>query len=302
VIRLAVPFIVRFYRDIVNRADRHRLERVAGAELLAVPLDLLHAASPGPGDYEEYRPPWNRFFAGVEFFSKDGRRAGIGGLFNALGNYLDPATGGCLCDLRGDQLPEEGSSIEPAVILEELMSRGLGIARIDTFQWDGYRSFLIGNTFFPYDDNWSLKPVNRYSWGAQWMPSEYRKEFLDVGCATVLGAIELLKCSNIRTLASEWMPHSKKQRRRGNGSIIWRDVLVRTGIVERVLVESQPHQQNQPAQRLHMVRGHFKHYEGERGLFGKITGKYWWAPHARGSPIAGVVDHRRYLVEENAGG
>ena len=40
---------------------------------------------------------------------------------------------------------------------------------------------------------------------------------------------------------------------------------------------------------LHICRGHFKDY-GERGLFGKYTGTYWWPMHARGSAAHGTVD------------
>lgn len=34
--------------------------------------------------------------------------------------------------------------------------------------------------------------------------------------------------------------------------------------------------------RIHLVRGHFKHYTEDAPLFGKHTGLYWWQPHVRG--------------------
>lgn len=41
-------------------------------------------------------------------------------------------------------------------------------------------------------------------------------------------------------------------------------------------------------QALHICRGHFKDFS-EKGLFGKHHGMYWWADHARGNPVTGVV-------------
>lgn len=34
--------------------------------------------------------------------------------------------------------------------------------------------------------------------------------------------------------------------------------------------------------RVHLCRGHFKEYNDEKPLFGKIIGRFWWQPHARG--------------------
>jgi hypothetical protein len=43
-------------------------------------------------------------------------------------------------------------------------------------------------------------------------------------------------------------------------------------------------------QRLHICRGHFKGYLGERKLFGKLTGTWWWGEQVRGSADRGKVD------------
>ena len=40
---------------------------------------------------------------------------------------------------------------------------------------------------------------------------------------------------------------------------------------------------------VHLCRGHFKHYTREAPLFGRLTGRYWWQPHVRGSKKAGIV-------------
>lgn len=41
--------------------------------------------------------------------------------------------------------------------------------------------------------------------------------------------------------------------------------------------------------RLHLVRGHFADYTEGSGLFGKLHGKYYIAPHVRGSVARGIV-------------
>ena len=40
---------------------------------------------------------------------------------------------------------------------------------------------------------------------------------------------------------------------------------------------------------LHICRGHFKDYSGGRGLFGRLSGVFWWDMAARGSQESGVV-------------
>jgi hypothetical protein len=41
--------------------------------------------------------------------------------------------------------------------------------------------------------------------------------------------------------------------------------------------------------RLHLVRGHFADYEEGKGLFGKLHGKYYIAPHVRGRAERGTI-------------
>jgi hypothetical protein len=49
---------------------------------------------------------------------------------------------------------------------------------------------------------------------------------------------------------------------------------------------------------LHLVRGHFKTYTPEHGLFGKIAGTFYWPPELRGSLAAGAVG--KHYVEQPA--
>ena len=47
--------------------------------------------------------------------------------------------------------------------------------------------------------------------------------------------------------------------------------------------------------RAHLCRGHIKNYTDDKPLFGKITGKVWCPPHARGNARLGLI-HKRYEV------
>ena len=40
---------------------------------------------------------------------------------------------------------------------------------------------------------------------------------------------------------------------------------------------------------VHLCRGHFKEYTDEKPLFGRVTGRFWWQPYARGKAENGVV-------------
>lgn len=39
----------------------------------------------------------------------------------------------------------------------------------------------------------------------------------------------------------------------------------------------------------HLCRGHFKEYTEDKPLFGRVTGRFWWQPYARGKAKNGVV-------------
>lgn len=41
--------------------------------------------------------------------------------------------------------------------------------------------------------------------------------------------------------------------------------------------------------KVHLCRGHFKTYTEDNPLFGNVTGRYWWQPHARGNASKGMI-------------
>jgi len=46
---------------------------------------------------------------------------------------------------------------------------------------------------------------------------------------------------------------------------------------------------------LYICRGHFKKYDENHPLFGKITGTFWWSAHVRGNAAFGFVE-KEYAV------
>lgn len=110
---------------------------------------------------------------------------------------------------------------------------------------------------------------------------------------TALLAISFLHCKNVY-LHDVKPPlqtvHNKAQKRRGVKPYQpvpykvldirpMREVLRTEGQSERVGTKKA----------LHIARGHFRHYENGRGLFGKYKGTFWVPQHIRGSKEQGVT-------------
>jgi len=96
----------------------------------------------------------------------------------------------------------------------------------------------------------------------------------------------LLTCSNIVTKSI--YPDEKLQkarRKRGKLPLFSYHTLVimptgkRQESIPKHLLEN----------RIHLARGHFKTYNEDNPLFGKLTGRYWWQPHVRGRNKNGIV-------------
>lgn len=110
---------------------------------------------------------------------------------------------------------------------------------------------------------------------------------------TALLAMSFMHCNNV--YLHEVKPplqtvHNKAQKRRGVKPYQpvpykvldirpMREVLRTEGQSERVGVKKA----------LHIARGHFRHYENGRGLFGKYKGTYWIPQHIRGSKERGIT-------------
>lgn len=104
--------------------------------------------------------------------------------------------------------------------------------------------------------------------------------------SAVLVAFALMNCSNIR-LQEESISEQAQAKRLKRGKL----PLVRYHVL-KILERSRKARLGAPSGMdlaLHWVRGHFKEYGGERGLFGKHRGIYWWSHHLHGRAKDRVV-------------
>lgn len=116
----------------------------------------------------------------------------------------------------------------------------------------------------------------------------YTRQFAEMAARITVVALQFLNCVNVPLETVDPPPPKvrRKRARRGLPHYLAYQRLIIPGISRPQGAGSSEHN---PPPALHVVRGHFKHYTDENPLFGKLTGTYWWHPHARGSESAGIV-------------
>lgn len=82
---------------------------------------------------------------------------------------------------------------------------------------------------------------------------------------------------------------NKKRRANGKAPLVGYHVLVLDKIAAAVRAAGSNIEQSGIKLALALQRGHFKHYEKGRGLFGRWKGTYWWNENARGDEANGIV-------------
>jgi len=107
----------------------------------------------------------------------------------------------------------------------------------------------------------------------------------------------MLNCKNIGTIDINPPQKLNKKRIKGNKQPLFTyKNLIINPIGKKRNSNNEP--QNLWDNRIHMCRGHFKHYVKEKPLFGKYTGMIWWQPQARGNKKKGVV-MKDYKIKES---
>lgn len=126
-------------------------------------------------------------------------------------------------------------------------------------------------------------------------PNSRELMWQDQGDLTVLSAaVKLLNCKNVTT--EQCIPSEKlnKKRIKNNKHPLFSYHLL-------VLKPTTQYEKSIPQHlwenRVHLCRGHFKTYTEENKLFGRLTGRYWWQPQARGNKKLGVV-MKDYVVKQ----
>jgi hypothetical protein len=122
---------------------------------------------------------------------------------------------------------------------------------------------------------------------------------------TALLTISFLHCHNVsleEVRPPKLTVHNKSAKRRGERDYqpVTYKILDIHPMREVLRQAEQDAPQGEKTQRsLHICRGHFRHYEEGRGLFGKYHGTFWIPLHVRGQMRAGIAvkDYRMKLDE-----
>ena len=109
--------------------------------------------------------------------------------------------------------------------------------------------------------------------------------------------MQLLSCKNISTPTVKHRNSVIASRRARKLPILTRKVL-RFQLGGKANKQSGGTASNPATTRIHLCRGHFKRYTTDKPLFGKLTGLYWWQPHARGDKSLGVIEKNYKAVPE----
>ena len=100
------------------------------------------------------------------------------------------------------------------------------------------------------------------------------------GVKSLLWSIGFLNCSKKK---------KKKKKRQGREPLSYRVVTVSPHL--STVYEHSNEVKNTRDLPLHVVRGHFRKYTEERPLFGRYSGTFWVAAHAKGSKEHGEIAH-----------
>lgn len=108
-------------------------------------------------------------------------------------------------------------------------------------------------------------------------------------------AISFLHCRNVKvedkaTTMGKSKSVKRRARRAAKGEPYYKQNIIEIRPMRRVLETEGQSETHGLKKALHICRGHFRHYEEGRGLFGKIHGTFWIDSHVRGAPEVGIVD------------
>lgn len=111
----------------------------------------------------------------------------------------------------------------------------------------------------------------------------------------VLQCLEILNCKNINTETIK--PNSKinnKRVKKGRQKLFEYKTIVLKPTSKK---QKQQEQKGLWDNRVHLCRGHFKEYTEDKPLFGRVTGRFWWQPMARGNSKNGIIK-KDYILKK----
>jgi hypothetical protein len=121
----------------------------------------------------------------------------------------------------------------------------------------------------------------------------------------VLFALSLMHCRNVEIRTVDPDAEASRAHRRRHHHRLVRYQVLDIEPMRRILNQAGATDPQAGGLRraLTICRGHFKTFTPDAPLFGKHTGQFWWAPHVRGNPDAGIVvnDYRVHAPGEVGG-
>ena len=100
----------------------------------------------------------------------------------------------------------------------------------------------------------------------------------------------LLSCKNITTDTTDPPERVNKKRLKNGKTPLFRYHILTVDISKGRKLANKSPIQNIGIMPVHLCRGHFKEYTEEKPLFGRVTGRFWWQPFARGDAKNGIID------------
>jgi hypothetical protein len=107
--------------------------------------------------------------------------------------------------------------------------------------------------------------------------------------ATGLMTISFMHCKNVDLVSVDQPAALSKKWSKRTGRPLVRYRVLEINPMRRILDREGGAQRSGLKQALHICRGHFKTFTDEAPLFGRFTGKYWWASHVRAKDSEEVV-------------
>lgn len=112
-------------------------------------------------------------------------------------------------------------------------------------------------------------------------------------------ALVLLNCKNIITKKNIPPEKLNRSRNKKGKTPLFSYHTLKLKLPARQKERDFDHQALKLTKRLHLCRGHIKHYTRESPLFGKFTGSYWWPAHVRGDKTKGIVIKDYYIQSDD---
>lgn len=278
---------MRLARLRATKADKHdRVLLLDAAVPVVVPGEYVLQSSPDPCDHPGTWPP---FRATLFYCNWPGSVWSSAALMYTVDEndieFLKSYLKRNLLSKEPEKLTGNGDAPEPC----DALAAASRIVVVRNFAAVPGELLLCSTSYWLADENRAWGPL-RLTAGAA---GDVRVP--DMCSSSALAAMDLLACKNVG-LSDQTEPVSRQRSRHGVKGITYKTIVVTSsakvstkGSEKAVPIESLP--------RLHECRAHFKTYAPDRPLFGRVSGRYFWHQHLRGTAKDGVVVHEKYEVK-----